>query len=362
LLVLEELPRPAGRAASWASRRTVVIGLINNMGDEALKVTERQFGGLLSASIEDVDVRLRLFALKGTPRSPSAVEFLDARYEPASEVMRSGLDALIITGAPPRARRLNEEPYWRELIEIIDWAKENTASIILSCLAAHAGVLHLDGVERRPLSEKCLGVFDFWVTRDHPFVGRQGSRRVVPHSRHNGLLQSDLESAGYEVLTSSPVHGVDCFTKSFGSQFVFFQGHPEYDADSLAREHRRDLGRYLRGETDAKPPAPQGYFEREAELELGGLHRLAHENPDRFASYDLSKVDELAPRRAKWRSAATTFFRNWMELAAARSRSGETSSPQFQALVHAPMQPHGWACASSTFMPQTCVGEVRVKR
>jgi homoserine trans-succinylase len=143
---------------------------------------------------------------------------------------------------------------------------------------------------------------------------------------------------------------------------VFFQGHPEYDADSLAREHRRDLGRYLRGETDAKPPAPQGYFEREAELELGGLHRLAHENPDRFASYDLSKVDELAPRRAKWRSAATTFFRNWMELAAARSRSGETSSPQFQALVHAPMQPHGWACASSTFMPQTCVGEVRVKR
>ncbi len=42
-------------------------------------------------------------------------------------------------------------------------------------------------------------------------------------------------------------------------EFVFLQGHPEYESDSLAREHRRDLGRYLRGETDAKPPTPKGY-------------------------------------------------------------------------------------------------------
>src|SRR5208337_3814777 len=95
------------------------------------------------------------------------------------------LDALIVTGAQPRATRLNEEPYWEELIELIEWAKENTASTILSCLAAHAGVLHLDGVERRPLPEKCSGVFAFQAHRDHPLAGEQGRARLVPHSRYN---------------------------------------------------------------------------------------------------------------------------------------------------------------------------------
>ena len=41
--------------------------------------------------------------------------------------------------------------------------------------------------------------------------------------------------------------------KCFGSQFVFLQGHPEYDANSLAREYRRDMDRYMRGETEREP-------------------------------------------------------------------------------------------------------------
>ena len=113
---------------------------------------------------------------------------------PLSSAMDGELDALIITGAQPRAARLSDEPYWEELIELIDWAKEHTASTILSCLAAHAGVLYLDGVERRPLPEKCTGVFAFQAQRDHPLVGEQGRARLTPHSRYNSLLQSDLSS------------------------------------------------------------------------------------------------------------------------------------------------------------------------
>ena len=245
------------------ARRAVTIGLVNNMGDEALKVTERQFTDLLSMSAGDIDVQLRLFALKRTPRSPRALEYISARYEPASEAMEGELDALIITGAQPRAARLSDETYWEELIALIDWAKAHTASAILSCLAAHAGVLHLDGVERRPLPEKCTGVFGFKAQRDHPLAGELGRARLTPHSRYNGLLQSDLELAGYDVLTSSLAHGVDSFIKSFGSQFVFLQGHPEYEANSPAREYRRDMGRYLRGETEREPARPKGYFTAE---------------------------------------------------------------------------------------------------
>lgn len=164
--VLEYPPRSRTRPETRSAPRAVTIGLVNNMGDEALKATENQFRGLVRASCGDVDVQLRLFALKRTARSPRALEYISARYEPIGAAMRSELDALIITGAQPRAARLNEEPYWDELIELIDWAKEHTASTILSCLAAHAGVLHLDGVERRPLPAKCTGVFAFEAQRD----------------------------------------------------------------------------------------------------------------------------------------------------------------------------------------------------
>ena len=320
--------RPEPRSA----RRAVTIGLVNNMGDEALKVTERQFGQLIGMSAGDIDIKLRLFALKRTPRSPRALEYITVRYEPASSAMDGELDALIITGAQPRAARLNEEPYWEELIELIDWAKEHTASTILSCLAAHAGVLH-DGVERRSLSEKCTGVFAFQAQRIHPLAGEQGRARLTPHSRYNGLLQSDLEFAGYDVLTSSPVHGVDSFTKSFGSQFVFLQGHPEYEANSLAREYRRDMRLYLCGETDRSPARPKGYFAAEAEAELRALERRPREDSRCLAMADLSKIDALAPTEAPWRDAAISFCRSWIEtIVTATRRGSETKHLTVQSL------------------------------
>ncbi len=296
----------------------MTIGLVNNMGDEALKVTERQFSDLIGASSDDIDVELRLFALKRTPRSPRALEYIRSRYEPASAAMDGELDALIITGAQPRAARLSDESYWEELIELIDWAKDHTASTILSCLAAHAAVLHLDGVERRPLKEKCTGVFSFPAQRDHSFVGKQGRARLIPHSRYNGLSQSDLERAGYDVLTSSPEHGVDSFTKSFGSRFIFLQGHPEYDANSLAREYRRDMGRYLRRETDRGPARPKGYFTADAEAELDALELQARKDPSCLE--DLSRIDALAPAEPQWRGASLSFFRSWINMIAVSSR------------------------------------------
>ena len=43
--------------------------------------------------------------------------------------------------------------------------------------------------------------------------------------------------------------------------FVFFQGHPEYESDTLLREYRRDIGRYFKGETDRYPSMPRSYFD-----------------------------------------------------------------------------------------------------
>jgi homoserine O-succinyltransferase len=304
------------RSRPARERAGIAIGLINNMGDEALKSTERQFGSLVSEAAGDIDVSFRIFALKSTRRSPRALDYINARYEPASAAMDGDLDGLIITGAQPQADRLSDEPYWEELAELIDWAKVHTASAILSCLAAHAGVLHLDGIERRPLPEKCTGVFAPAAETNHPLVGKQGQIRPVPHSRYNGLSRTELEQAGYAILTSSRGCGVDSFVKCFGSQFVFLQGHPEYDANSLAREYRRDLNRYLRGETERKPARPRGYFGAEAEAELRAMERSAWEDRGRTQIKDISIIDALAPAEATWREAAIAFYRSWLEMIA----------------------------------------------
>src|SRR5271165_1875406 len=79
------------------------------MGDEALKATERQFADLVAAAAGDIHVRLRVFALCRAPRSPGALEYVSARYEPASDLTDSKLDARIITGAEPRAARFNRQ-------------------------------------------------------------------------------------------------------------------------------------------------------------------------------------------------------------------------------------------------------------
>jgi homoserine O-succinyltransferase/O-acetyltransferase len=304
------------RSRPARERPGIAIGLINNMGDEALKSTERQFGGLVSEAAGGIDVSFRVFALKSTRRSPRALDYINARYEPARAAMDGDLDGLIITGAQPQADRLSDEPYWEELAELIDWAKLHTSSTILSCLAAHAGVLHLDGVERRPLSEKCSGVFGFTAERTHSLVGKQGRTRLIPHSRYNGLSRSELEQAGYVILTSSSGYGVDSFMKSYGSQFIFLQGHPEYDANSLAREYRRDMDRYLRGETEREPVRPSGYFEAKAEAELRAIERSAHGDRCRTQIKDLSIIDALAPAEPAWREAAIAFYRSWLEMLA----------------------------------------------
>jgi homoserine O-succinyltransferase/O-acetyltransferase len=300
--------RPAG------VRARIAIGLINNMGDEALKITERQFRSLVLEAAGDIDVSFRIFALKSTRRSARALDYINSHYEPVSAATDGDLDGLIITGARPQANCLSEEPYWEELAELIDWAKLHTASTILSCLAAHAGVLHLDGIERRPLPEKCTGVFASVAETTYPLVGKQGLVRLVPHSRYNGLWRGELEQAGYAILASSRGCGVDSFMKCFGSQFVFLQGHPEYDPNSLAREYRRDMDWYLRSGIERKPARPRGYFSAEAEAELRAMERSSKEDRGRIQTKDLSIIDGLAPAEARWREGAIALYRSWIEM------------------------------------------------
>ena len=205
----------------------LTIGLINNMPDPALKATERQFMKLLQAAAGPRRIRFHCFSLPSVKRSPEAKWHVESEYSDLSDLERGKFDGLIVTGAEPIAPELDQEPYWRDLTNLIDWAKSNTRSTIWSCLAAHAAVLHLDGIERRRLPAKCHGVFDCDVVTSDSLTRAAPAPFKVSHSRLNEIAENDLVQAGYQVLTRSAQAGVDVFVRQYASRFVFFQVHPE---------------------------------------------------------------------------------------------------------------------------------------
>jgi len=300
----------------------LTIGLINNMPDSALQATERQFTQLLQAAAGNSRVHLHCFSLPSVKRSQQARQSMDGRYGDIANLGRLRIDGLIVTGAEPNAATLPEEPFWQDLTAIIDWARDNTRSAIWSCLAAHAAVLHLDGIERQPLDVKCSGVYDCakvtdnWLTRDI------NSPLKVAHSRVNALRNSDLAAGGYQVLTESPEAGVDIFAKRLPSQFIFFQGHPEYEALSLQREYLRDITRFLSRQRDVFPAFPAGYFEAETENKLAHYRKRACAERQIPLSIELPHLT-LRPDLAVG-VAAAVLFRNWLEYLSdgVKSRTG----------------------------------------
>jgi homoserine O-succinyltransferase len=297
------------RRALRKSASPLRIGLVNNMPDSALVATERQFSRLVHGATPG-PVSLQLFHLPAVPRQDEARAILAARYRPVSELYGSQLDALIITGNEPRAAHLDEEPYWKDLTALIDWAAGRTQTTLFSCLAAHAAVLYLDGIQRQRLPAKKSGVLACTVN--------SGTSRHLPehlatcHSRLNEVRREALTQAGYTIVSETAGGHVDIFSRSLRSDFVFLQGHPEYDADSLMREYRRDVGRYLSGQRDTYPEVPENYFDNDTVLRMEKYRTLAKRSRD---PRHFDTFPETALRKgleARLRASAAAVFEHWL--------------------------------------------------
>jgi homoserine O-succinyltransferase len=288
----------------------LTIGLVNNMPDAALQATERQFMSLLTAAAGNTRIRFHCFSLPSVSRSQPAKSRIHRQYTDIAELGRLPIDGLIVTGAEPNAATLQQEPFWQDLTDIIDWAKTNTRSSIWSCLAAHAAVKHLDGIERQPLDAKCSGVYDCAKVTDGWLTADVSSPLKISHSRINELRESDLVAGGYQILTASREAGVDIFTKRLRSQFIFFQGHPEYDALSLQREYVRDITRFIAGDRDSYPACPVRYFDIATENKLANFRKRASAERRLPLSVELPNLT-LRPDIAAG-TAAAIIFRNWL--------------------------------------------------
>lgn len=241
--------------------RELHIGLLNMMPDAALEATERQFFRLVGEANQIAQFYMHPFTLPELTRGADARTHIERHYESFDDLRKQGLDALIITGANITQPKLEEEVFWQPLIEVIDWAHANVTSTLCSCLATHAVMQFRYGRRRTYLGDKRWGVYSHRVVkRRHPLVAGVNTRFDVPHSRFNDISRAQFEERGLHVLAESDKAGVHLAVSEDGFRIVFFQGHPEYDAVSLLKEYKREVGRYARGEIDAYPPFPEHYF------------------------------------------------------------------------------------------------------
>ena len=320
------LPRPVSADGRTRRPDCLQLALINNMPDAALEDTELQFFELLDIASGDVPVIMKLYSLTGIPRTDRGQRHLNSFYFDFSDLWNSRFDGVIVTGTEPHQPKLQDEPYWATLTQVFDWANENTSSTVLSCLAAHASVLHSDGVQRHRLPDKQFGVFDSAKNCEHSLTKSIADRIRFPHSRWNEVRGDELSSCGYTVLTESAEAGVDLFVKKKkNSLFVHFQGHPEYGAQTLLKEYRRDIKRFLRGERETYPTMPAGYFDELAVEVLNGFRDMALNDRREDVAASFPETAVVGGLQNSWHSPATCVYRNWLQYLESR----KTETPVF---------------------------------
>jgi homoserine O-succinyltransferase len=316
------------------SSRCITIGLINNMPDSALEATERQFISLLNGASDGMQIRLSRYMMPDVPRQEAARRYLNSFYNSIEDLWDRHLDGLIVTGREPLTPNLMDEPYWKSFTRVVEWAQSNTYSTVWSCLAAHAAILHLDGISRVKRDEKLCGVFDCVRATDHRLTAGTPARFRLPHSRWNGLLEEELTSCGYRVLTRAGDAGIDTFIRQQRTLFVFFQGHPEYEADTLLREYRRDIGRYFKGETDKYPSIPRSYFDRNLVDALTALQERAVSSRNEDLLLEISNALGEHNIANTWSSSATSVYKNWLDYICAQ-KERTLQLKRIKAMTHA---------------------------
>jgi len=294
--------------------RELHIGLLNMMPDTALEATERQFFRLVGESNQIAQFYMHLFTMRELKRDAAGQAHVKKYYEDFEAIKEHGLDALIITGANVIGPELSAQPFWEPLIKIVDWAYENVTSTLCSCLATHAVLEFRYGQKRRSLPQKRWGVYSHKVMdKAHPLVSGVNTRFDVPHSRFNQVDRQQFRAAGLKILVESEEAGVHLAVSEDGFRIVLCQGHPEYDAISLMKEYKRELGRYIQGEVQDYPPFPENYFGRQSRALLEEYQdridraREAGQAAPPFPEQHLvSRLDNT------WHDSAEAVINNWI--------------------------------------------------
>lgn len=241
-------------------------------------VTETQ----LLRKLSNTPLQIKVEFLKTASYIPQHTDptHLDTFYTTFDEIKNRKFDGMIITGAPLDYIRLEDVAYWEEICEILDWCKTHIHCTMHLCWAAFAGLYHYYGIDKYDLPEKLSGIYEHTVVKKNsPLFRGFDDIFYAPQSRATSIREKDILAVDeLELMAVSKEAGVT-IVKTTDSRHFFMTCHPEYDADTLAKEYYRDL------EKGINPKIPCNYF--------------PEDDPDQTPI-------------VRWRSTGQLIFSNWL--------------------------------------------------
>ena len=296
--------------------RELHIGLLNMMPDAALTVTEQQFMRLVGSCNQIAQFYVHPFSIPGLPRHPETQAYIDEYYTDFDKLRETGLDGLIISGANVTNPSIEKEPFWQPLQDVMEWATQHVTSILCSCLSTHALLKQLYQIDRHALMQKQWGVYSHRVQdRFHPLLQDINTRFDVPHSRWNEVKPDEMAAAGLHILVESEVAGVHLAVSPDRLRMVYCQGHPEYDYNSLLKEYKREVFRFLNDELDQPPPYPENYFSPKLiELSEFYLAQALHDKAEGKPLPEFPEAEFELYLDNTWGDTGKAIVNNWLGL------------------------------------------------
>jgi len=216
------------------------IGIINLM-PHAERYEYRLMEPLAAAQLSFEAVWIKLASHS---YSSSDGAHIDRHYQLFDAALaRGSLDGLIISGAPVEELEFKEITYWAELQAIMRYARAHVPTTLGLCWGGMALAKQLE-IDKVNFPKKLFGVFELRTLEpEHALLAPTGDRFGCPQSRHAGIEDSALEKAAKDGRVRLLAHGPDAGYSLFEStdgRYVMQLGHPEYDAQRLVYEYRRD--------------------------------------------------------------------------------------------------------------------------
>ena len=264
-----------GRAVTQDIRPLKIV-IVNLMPTKI--ATETQLARVLSNS--PLQVEMTLVTMDSHESTHISQEHMDSFYKTIDEIKDDYFDGMILTGAPVEQMPYEQVDYWKELCEILEFAKTHVYSSMFICWGAQASLYYHYGIDKHLLDKKVFGVFEHKVVRPHnPLMRGFDEVFYAPHSRHTEVLREDIEKhPELRILADSPEVGPHIISTENGRQ-IFVLGHQEYDKGTLAGEYFRDVDKGL------KIDVPENYFR--------------NDDPEEDILF-------------RWRSHASLLFSNWL--------------------------------------------------
>jgi len=248
--------------------RPLEVAIINLMADKI--TTERQLALWLGnmtlqvhLSFLATDRYVRGVANGREPRNTPADHILKF-YSPLSEVRDKKFDGLIVTGLNALKPRVEQEDFWPDVADVLQWSTTNALSSLFLCWGAKAALKYFHDIDSHKGEKKLFGLFEHRLVSDKTQL-LFGFPDVfpVPVSRWKNPKREDIQKVpALEIVADSEEAGPNMLVEAAPyddgrmsyPKRAYVLNHPEYETETLANEYRRDSA------ADPSWPLPKHYF------------------------------------------------------------------------------------------------------